>query len=183
MKGGVGLILVGFFASGCDLGAQRGKFTVSGSGTRSLDKVCGDLIVVRGSSALVDPTHQTAQPLLYVLVVVPGFNATGSGHGGSSSTLVSTEKWHYSNATERVEGELSWNRDTEEVNVGGAKFDRAKGQAFVVIRDSKGKWIANQYSIKKTMSDNEALEEIKKALPSDSPAKSVTLYPLGGLVP
>lgn len=161
---------------GCDMGAQKGKFTASGTGSITLDNDCGNLIAVRGASTSVDPMLQSSQPLLYVLVLVPGFHATGSGDGGSNLTYISTVKWNYSNAAERIEGELSWNRDNEQVSVGGARFDRSKGQAFVVIRGKDGKWTASQVALKSAKSKMEALEEIQKSLPADSPAKNVKLH-------
>ena len=171
------------FLAGCDIGAQKGKFTVSGTGSITLDNDCGDLIAVSGSSTSRDPNLQRSQPLLYVLAVVPGFKATGSGSGGSSLTYITTVKWNYSNAAERIEGELTWNRDTEQVEVSGAKFDRSKGQAFVVIRGKDGKWTASQAAVKSAKSNREALEEIQRALPADSPAKSVKLHPSADLDP
>ena len=162
---------------GCDFGPQAGKFEVSGMRSVSLDGSTGKLVVVRGYATplLANPGEPT--PLLFVLVLVPDFKATGGGGSMSNLEQIVTVGWQWSNDDQRIDGELKWDRQSEEVAVGGAKFNRERGNAFVVIRNKNGRWEASQVSVKNsTTSDSEALKQIQETLPGDSPAKSVKLY-------
>jgi hypothetical protein len=158
---------------GCDDGAQHGKYVVSGSSSRALDGPTGELTIVHG---YVNPPTQSPhqQPLIYALVLAPGATASGSGSGSSSNdgTYVSTMTWKWGN----VRVEFSWDRRSDTVAVGGSSFDRARGNAFVIVRERDGNLSVTQLGpLNAGLDPFAALPQIQAMLPADSPAKSVQL--------
>jgi hypothetical protein len=110
-------------------------------------------------------------------VLAPGFNGTGGGGPSSSLSHITKVSWAWANDKERIEGELTWDRQSEKVKVVGREFDRTDGQAFVVISNQLGGWNVTQNSVKQDVkSKAEALKQIQESLPADSPAKSVKLH-------
>lgn len=72
--------------------------------------------------------------------------------------------------------DLSWDRENDRVTAGGSTFDRPRGNAFVLIRDSSGKVLATQLGpIDAGLDMSKVLQQIQAASPADSPAKNVAL--------
>ena len=161
---------------GCDDGLQKGRFSLSGSSSRSVAKVTGSFTVVHGDT--LPPAAQSAgtQPLLYLLVLVPSVRATGASTSSEEGTYVSTYRESWRTPQGDVAVEVKWDRRTDTVAAGGATFDRQRGNVFVVVRDALGKVTVTQAGpIDAGLDEFAALPKIQALLPADSPAKDVAL--------
>lgn len=170
------LILLGTVACGCNDGAQHGRYTVSGDSAKSVNSVPGSLTIIRGDPEPVTPQSAGQQPLLYILTLAPSIRATGGGSSNDHGTYVSKHQQIWETAQGQVTVELSWDRRTDTVSAGGATFDRQRGNAFVLIRDTLGNVAVTQAGPLSAGLDHfVALQQIQAALPTDSLAKTVTL--------
>jgi hypothetical protein len=171
------LIALALFAAlGCDDGAQRGRFVVNGSTSRAVTGGAGDLTIVQGDPTPLGPQSTGQQPLLYILTLAPNVQASGGGESHSDGSTKSDWKWRWQTPSGEIALDLSWDRENDRVTAGGTTFDRQRGNAFVLIRDSAGKVSATQVGpIDAGLDMSKALEQIQAALPAGSPASGVAL--------
>jgi hypothetical protein len=170
------LLTVLLFTAGCDDGAQHGRFSFSGSSSHSLADITGVLTIVQGDALPLGAQSTGQQPLLYILMLAPSVTATGSGSEGRDGSYVSMykESWHTPHG--KVSLELSWDRRSDQVKAGGATFDRAPGNVFVLVRDAAGGTHVTQAGpLDAGLDHAAALPKIQALLQGDSPAKKVTL--------
>jgi hypothetical protein len=161
---------------GCDDGAQRGKFVVTGTSSSALTGATGDLTIVQGDPTPLTPQSRGQTPLLYILTLAPGVNATGGGVSHTDGSTTSDWKWQWHTSAGDVEMALSWDRGSDTVKAGDSTFDRQRGNAFLLIREPTGKVSATQLApANATLDKASALQQIQSALPSNSPAHSLTL--------
>jgi|GEM_PF-6523600 len=159
---------------GCDNGSQQGRFAVRSTSSFMLAGSIGDFTVVHGDTIPLAPNSTGGQPLLYLLIVAPG----ASGGVSSSASTKYISEWELKLVSPRGDytGTLTWDRKMDQIGFDGAKFDRGKGNAFVLVRDASGKVNVTQLGpISSGLDAAGALQEIRDALPPDSPAKLVTL--------
>jgi hypothetical protein len=171
------LVAFALFATvGCDGGTQRGRFVVSGSSSHAVTGGAGDLTIVQGDATPLGPQSTGQQPLLYILTLAPNVQASGGGESHSDGSTTSDWKWRWQTPSGEVGIDLSWDRESDRVTAGGTTFDRQRGNAFVLIRDSTGKVSATQLGpIDAGLDMSKALEQIRAALPAGSPASGVAL--------
>jgi hypothetical protein len=172
------MILIAALLAACDYGVQRGQFAVGGDTSQPVSGMAGELMIIRGDPLPLTPASNGLQPLMYILVIAPGFSVSGEGSRAVNDFYASAYYWNYTTAQGPVEMQLTWNRQTDEVFAGGSRFDRKKGNAFVLIRDPAGQVAATQVGpINAGLDKLAALQQIQVALPAASVAKSVTLGP------
>ncbi len=161
---------------GCSDGEQRGLFSASGSRSRSVDGAPGSLTIVQGDPLPLTQQSSGTQTLLYILTLAPKLDAQGEGSKFSSGSTVSTFTEYWFTPTGKVEMELSWDRQTDTVSVGGKTFDRRTGNAFVLIRDDAGAIGTTQVGpLASGLDPFQALPKIQEALPDTSQARTISL--------
>ena len=170
-----GVVLV----AGCDDGALHGRFAVSSHGSRAVQGGTGEFMMLRGDPLPLTPGSGGTTPLLCVLVLAPGFNATGSGSGAENGRYVTTCEFTYWAAQgRRIQTKLTWDRRDDTVSAGGVSFDRKKGNAFVLIGNgSGGAQLSQVVNLAGSLTDAGAFQQVRAALPASSPARGVTLVP------
>jgi hypothetical protein len=165
-----------FAALGCDDGAQHGRFVVNGSSSHAVTGGAGDLTIVQGDATPLSPQSTGKQPMLYILTLAPGVEASGGGETHSDGSTKSDWKWRWQTPNGEMALDLSWDRENDRVTAGGSTFDRQRGNAFVLIRDASGKVSATQLGpIDAGLDISKVLQQIQAALPAESPAKGVAL--------
>lgn len=149
--------------SGCGSGVQSGQYVESGSSSHALDKVTGNLDIVRGNRP--STSGQVSGPeiaLLYFLYVLPQVKATGSGSRGSATSTNSTFDQSYITKAGTIRLISVWDRANDTVTVGGQRFDRKKGNTFVLIKPNDGTLSVHQLANISGMDPTSVLEAIKK---------------------
>jgi hypothetical protein len=170
------VILLTAWLCGCDDGSQKGRFSVSGSSSRSVAKVTGSFTVVHGDPLPPAAQSTGTQPLLYLLVLFPSVRATGASTSSEEGAYVSTYRESWRTPQGDVAVEVKWDRSKDTVTAGGATFDRQRGNVFVVVRDASGKLTVTQAGpVDAGLDEFAALPKIQGLLPADSPAKDVAL--------
>ena len=171
------LALSAAVSCGCDDGSQRGRFAVSSHSSRAVAGTTGAFTVLSGDPLPLAPgAAGGSTTLMYVLVLAPGVSATGSGAGADNERDVTRCTWEWSTARGKIKAELTWDRRTDVVTVGGAKFDRGTGNAFVlVVTDAGGVSATQAGTVAAAPTEEAALQQIQASLPATSPAKNVAL--------
>jgi hypothetical protein len=163
-------------AVGCDDGAQHGRFVVNGSSSHAVTGGAGDLTIVQGDVTPLGPQSTGKQALLYILTLAPGVESSGGGQSHSDGSTKSDWKRRWQTPQGEIAVDFSWDRESDRVIAGGSTFDRQRGNAFVLIRDSSSSVSATQLGpIDAGLDMARALQGIQAALSADSPAKSVAL--------
>lgn len=172
------MILIAALLASCDYDLQRGQFAVGGGTARPVSEMAGELMIIHGDPLPLTPASNGLQPLMYILVIAPGLSVSGVGSRAYNESYVSTFYWNYTTTQGQVEMKLTWNRQRDEVFACGSRFDRKKGNGFVLIRDPAGQVVATQVGpINAGLDKLAALQQIRAALPAASVAKNVTLGP------
>lgn len=170
------VLLTSLVLLGCADGAQRGRFVVTGSSTLALEGYTGDLTIVQGDSMPLTAQSTGQQPLLYILALAPGVDASGGGISGGSGGFLSNWKWLWQTPRGDVTMEISWNRKTDQVTASGSTFDRQRGNAFVLVRDASGKVSVTQLGpLNAGLDMSAALRQVQSALPANSAASGVKI--------
>ena len=163
----VGLLLLLAFVAGCIDGRQKGKFAVSGSSFRALANYPGSFIELRGR-ALADDDQPTgaSKPLMYILVVCPGLQSSGSGSEAADDSYQSTHRIVWRAQPKDVAIEFTWNRAEDTVQIHGSHYRRTEGNIFVVIREKNGNISTWQVqNIDASADVNDVLHHIREQLP------------------
>lgn len=87
------IVLTVFALLGCDDGAQHGRFVVNGSSSHAVTGGAVDLTIVQGDATPLSPQSAGKQPLLYILTLALGVEASGGGETHSDGSTKSDWKW------------------------------------------------------------------------------------------
>ncbi len=150
---------------GCDIGIQRGKFTVSSSGGEALANNCGWITKFAGTPG----ETPAAEPELLVAVVWLGDGFKSGGSANSHGSYISTY--------ESGVGRIKWDRRKDKITICGTDFDRSNGNVFVAhFRDAK--IVVDQIDAAENSTSTTAiLDRIKSAHPDDSEIQALIGMP------
>lgn len=156
---------------GC--GVQRGLFSTSGERSHALLPHPGLIDIVSGHALRGDDTSD--QNLLYLVMVLPGLKARGSGSSGDYGTYVTTLKFHWETDSGSVSVLVRWNRQRDTVSVSNQTFVRSKGNVLLVRREADGALIAKQIGSLALGNGYTVLDYLRQQLPTDELIASLQL--------
>jgi hypothetical protein len=161
------LLVVAVAIAGCNV--QRGRFGADTVTAEALSPGAGCIDIVSGSAlTTLHATEGGEQNLLYVVCICQAFQAHASGSSSDFGTYITTLTHTWSNAGDKVDVVISWDRSADTVLVGKQKFARDKGNVLIVRRDPVGKITARQLaSIGLHASFQQVLQYIQARLPDD----------------
>src|SRR6202035_1318626 len=131
---GLGLFLI----AACGCGVQRGMYSSATQETVALAGALGSVNIVYGQE-LGWGGFITGQdrPLLYFLFICPGTGARrtawSANHGESKASF--SESW--GEGGNALSLKLVWDREDDQVLIGDSRYDRARGNVFVVSQRDK----------------------------------------------
>jgi hypothetical protein len=158
--------------AGCDI--QRGHFVTTGDRSAALLSQVGLIEIVEGYSNDSDAVYQD---LIYLLVVCPGVQTHGNGSGIDMGKYVTTLNYSWNAEPEGISIQLQWDREADIVYIGNRKFERARGDVFVVKRLSNGELECHQLpSLGKHADFLKVLTHIQQEMRGDELITSLQLY-------
>jgi hypothetical protein len=162
--------LLALLIIGC--GVQRGRFVTTGDRSIALSQV-GVVDIVEGFS---NDKDAVSQDLIYVLVVCPDVKVHGSGSGIDMEKYLKTRNYSWNTESGKISIQVSWNRDSDVVVIGGEKFGRNKGNVFVVRRKASGEIVGQQLPGLGTHADfSEVLGHVQQQMTNDQFIASLKL--------
>jgi hypothetical protein len=161
----------------CGCGAQRGLFTTSGEHSQALSPDVGCIDIVSGSALKPRSGDDTSdQNLLYLVIVLPGLKARGSGSSSDYGKYGTTLTFHWETETGRTSVPVQWDRQRDTVSVSNQTFVRSKGNVFVVRWEAAGALRAKQVASIGPHADCSAvLDHLRQQLPNDELIASLQL--------
>ena len=156
---------------GC--GAQRGLFSTSGEHSQALLPHPGCIDIVSGQALSGDDTSD--QNLLYLVIVLPGLKARGSGSSSDYGKYVTTLTFHWETDTGSVSVPVQWDRQRDTVSVSNQTFVRSKGNVLVVRREADGALTAKQMGSLAHANGSAVLQHLRQQLPNDELIASLRL--------
>ena len=157
--------------AGCDV--QRGLFSTSGERSQALLPHPGCIDVVSGQPLTGGDTSD--QNLLYLVIVLPGLKARGSGSSSDYGTYVTTLTFHWETDTGSVSVPVHWDRQRDTVSVSKQTFVRSKGNVLVVRREADGALTAKQMGSLVHADGPAVLAHLRQQLPNDELIASLQL--------
>jgi hypothetical protein len=154
---------------GCADGTQKGAFAVSSSESQAIGKNGSTLITLRGTALAnnYQPTGPTT-PLIYWLIVSSGLQVNGSSSESSNDAYHSVRKESWTVGQNEITFELNWDRRSDRVEVDGMKYDRARGNVFVVVcKDKDNKTSFQIESVQGEPDLPSLIEHIRRKLPDN----------------
>ena len=117
----------------------------------------------------------------YLMIICRDVKAAANQGSGSgiNHDLMSYPRFHYEWATDKGTARVSlrWNMWTDNVSIGGQKFNRKKGNVFVVVRESNGELMTRQCGTLSSQADRpEIVRHIRQRLPDDELVKSLRYH-------
>lgn len=161
----------------CGCGAQRGLSTTSGEHSQALSPDVGCIDIVSGSALKRrSGADASEQNLLYLVIVLPGLKARGSGSSGDYGTYVTTLTFHWETETGSASVPVQWDRQRDTVSVSKQTFVRSKGNVFLVRREASGALTAKQVaSLGPHANCSAVLHHLRQQLPNDELIASLQL--------
>ena len=156
---------------GC--GAQHGLFSTSGESAQALLPHPGCIDIVSGRALTEAGTSD--QDLLYLVIVLPGLKARGSGSTSDYGRYVTTLTFRWETDTGSVSVPVRWDRQRDTVSVSNQTFVRSKGNVLVVRRESDGALTAKQVGSLAHANGAAVLDHLRQQLPSDELIASLQL--------
>lgn len=165
------IFLLALAIIGCDV--QRGRFVTTGDRAAALSQV-GLVDIVEGYS---NDKDYVFQDLIYVLVVCPDIKVHGSGSGIDMEKYLTTLNYFWDAESGKISIQVQWNRDLDVVSIGNKKFDRGKGNVFVVRRETSGEIVGQQLpSLGTHAAFSEVLNHVQQQLTNDQFITSLKMY-------
>jgi hypothetical protein len=165
------IFLLALAIIGCDV--QRGRFVTKGGRSAALSQV-GLVDIVEGYSNDKDSLFQD---LIYVLVICPDVKVHGSGSGIDMEKYVTTLNYSWDAESGKISIQVRWNRDSDIVTIGDKKFDRDKGNVFIVRRQTNGEIVGQQLpSLGTHAAFSEVLRHVQQQLTNDQFIASLKMY-------
>ncbi len=151
--------------SGC--GIQLGKYASSGSFFDPLKPDFGIISIDRGTPMF--SASDKDQNLMAVILWCPGLKTRPpSGSSQTNGVFLTTRKFWWMTDAGKIDFTYTWNRVSDKVSIAGGRFDRTRGNGFVVYRDSAGRCSVRQVSGIPTREDARGvLRAFQRKLPSD----------------
>jgi hypothetical protein len=160
--------------AGC--GVQGGLFTTNSESSQALASPLGCIDIVSGYAQPLRAMDTPEQNLLYLVVVLPGLHARGSGSSGDYGRYVSTLTFDWDTDTGKVSVPVQWDREADKVFVSHQTFVRSKGNVVIVRREPNGAMTAKQVASLGPRADCSAvLDHLREQLPNDELVASLRL--------
>jgi hypothetical protein len=156
---------------GC--GVQRGLFSTSGEHSQALLPHPGCIDIVSGQALSGDDTSD--QNLLYLVIVLPGLKARGSGSSSDYGKYVTTLTFHWETEAGSVSVPVQWDRQRDTVLVSHQTFVRCRGNVLVVRREADGALTARQMDSLSHVNGSAVLQHLRQQLPNDELIASLRL--------
>jgi hypothetical protein len=130
------VLIVGAF--GCDV--QSGRFVTTGENSTALASSVGRIAIVTGYEAELARTTGTIneQNLLYIVIATPANQTHASGSSSDYARYVTTLNYSWDTELGTFAVSIPWDRQKDTVKIGGKKFDRSKGNVFLVEIGTNG---------------------------------------------
>jgi hypothetical protein len=171
------LVLIVLCITGVGCGVQHGRFSSSRVQGGAFSNQVGCITVVDGYElGRFGGAKGQEQNLLYLIIIGPDVPVHGGSVDDDFGTLISTFNRTWETSKGQLASRVQWDRQADTVVVGKQKFDREKGNVFVVQLNVKGEVVCRQLaSLGPDSSFQQVLDHARQQLPNDEQVRRLTL--------